>query len=51
MTDNKLKRRSVIRPGEFKVIGKKNGLYEVEGKLNGVSGKPQLLPRYLLDPI
>ena len=51
MTDNKMKRRSVIRPGEFKVIGKKNGLYEVEGKLNGVSGEPQLLPRYLLDPI
>ena len=50
IVDNKLKRRSVIRPGEFKVIGKKNGLYEVEGKLNG-ENKTQLLPRYLLDPI
>ncbi len=50
MTDNKMKRRSVIRPGEFKVIGKKNGLYEVEGKLNG-ENETQLLPRYLLDPI
>ena len=50
MTDNKMKRRSVIRPGEFKVIGKKNGLYEVEGKLNG-KNTTQLLPRYLLDPI
>lgn len=48
--DNKLKRRSVIRPGEFKVIGKENGLFKVEGKLNG-KNRIQLLPRYLLDPI
>lgn len=50
MTDNKMKRRSVIRPGTFKVIGKKNGLYEVEGRLNG-KNRTQLLPRYLIEPV
>ena len=44
------KRRSIIQPGEFKVIGKENGLFKVEGKLNG-KNETQLLPRYLLDPI
>jgi len=50
MTDNKLKRRSIIRPGTFKVIGKNNGLYEVVGRLNG-KNTTQLLPRYMLAPI
>uniref|UniRef100_UPI0025A4FF83 hypothetical protein n=1 Tax=Bacteroides acidifaciens TaxID=85831 RepID=UPI0025A4FF83 len=48
--DSLMKRRSIIQPGEFKVIGKENGLFKVEGKLNG-KNETQLLPRYLLDPI
>ena len=48
--DPMMKRRSIIQPGEFKVIGKENGLFKVEGKLNG-KNRIQLLPRYLLDPI
>ena len=30
-----MKHRSIILPGKFKVIGFKNGLYQVEGKVNG----------------
>ena len=49
--DPMMKRRSIIQPGSFKVIGKENGLFKVEGRVNGKDGKIQLLPRYLLAPI
>ena len=33
--DKMMKHRSIIQLGKFKVIGFKNGLYQVEGKVNG----------------
>ena len=42
------KRRSIIQPGSFKVKGFKNGLYEVEGNVNG-KNKIQRIPRYKLE--
>ena len=42
------KRRSIIQPGSFKVNGFKNGLYEVEGKVNG-KNMTRLIPRYKLE--
>lgn len=48
--DSMMKRRTIIQPGEFKVIGKENGLFKVDGRVNG-KNRIQLLPRYLLDPI
>ena len=46
--DTMNKRRAIIQPGSFKVNGFKNGLYEVEGNVNG-KNKTQLIPRYKLD--
>ena len=42
-----LKRRSQVRPGTFKVIGKKGSLYQVIDENNN----EMLVPRYKLDPI
>ena len=47
-TDKMMKRRSIIQPGKFTVIGFKNGLYQVKGTING-KNTTQLLPRYRLD--
>ena len=46
--DSMSKRRSIIQPGSFKVKGFKNGLYEVEGNVNG-KNKIQRIPRYKLE--
>ena len=46
--DSMSKRRSIIQPGSFKVNGFKNGLYEVEGNVNG-KNKIQRIPRYKLE--
>ena len=46
--DSMSKRRSIIQPGSFKVNGFKNGLYEVEGNVNG-KNKIQKIPRYKLE--
>ena len=46
--DSMSKRRSIIQPGDFKIKGFKNGLYEVEGNVNG-KNKIQKIPRYKLE--
>ena len=48
--DSMNKRRSIIQPGDFVINGFRNGLYEVEGKVNG-KNTIQMIPRYKLDPI
>ncbi|KAK8839238.1 hypothetical protein M9Y10_032167 [Tritrichomonas musculus] len=45
--DTMNKRRAIIQPGSFIVNGFKNGLYEVEGNVNG-KNKTQMVPRYKL---
>ena len=42
------KRRTIVQPGKFKVNGFKNGLYQVEGVVNG-KNMIQMVPRYRLD--
>lgn len=49
-TDRMMKRRTKIQPGEFVVKGFNNGLYDVEGEVNGVN-KIQKLPRTRISPI
>ena len=49
-SDNMMKRRTKIQPGEFVVKGFNNGLFDVEGVVNGVN-KIQKLPRYKIAPI
>ena len=41
------KRRSKIQPGDFVINGFRNGLYEVQGKVNGRLMN-QMIPRYKL---
>ena len=49
-TDNMMKRRTKIQPGQFVVKGFDKGLFDVEGKING-KNSIQKLPRYRIAPI
>ena len=42
------KRRSIIQPGDFVINGFRNGLYGVQGRVNGIN-MTQWIPRYKLD--
>ena len=46
--DSMNKRRSIIQPGDFVINGFRNGLYEVNGIVNG-KNMIQMIPRYKLD--
>ena len=43
--DGMMKRRSNVQPGKYRVIGFKNGLYEVKGQKN----MRQMMPRWKID--
>ena len=46
--DGMNKRRTIIQPGDFVINGFRNGLYEVNGIVNGRLMN-QMIPRYKLD--